>query len=169
MTHAEWLLLLSPAGLLVSVVVHAMLARCSREGGLWRHLGISLSLGLGFMIAVLTFSAVTCGDVPTHLAVLGFDTISFLALGYVYAEWNNIPFTSTRLRVLRECRSAGGLDRRELVRIYDGPEVIRLRIDRYLAIGQLREREGRIFVRKGWVYWMVRFYAVARVVLFGKG
>jgi hypothetical protein len=162
----DLLLLLPLAALGLTVCVHACLARLGRDGDLWRHLGISSLAGFLLLPAALAISLLVRGDLPGHTRVFAFDTLTFLGLAYAYAEFNNIPFTSMRLRVMGEClRRPEGVGRAELRAVYDERAAVQLRIRRYVDTGQLVRRDGRIYLRRGWVYWMVKFYEAVGAVL----
>lgn len=109
---------------------------------------LSMALGyLPFFCVIVSLSSSGQRD-PSFFAYM-FFLYSFSA--YTYFHVFNMSETSRRIRMLAAIDSQG-LDRvGELEGIYDEDKMIRVRVDRLIALGQIRE-EGGMFYPKGLLF-----------------
>ena len=91
---------------------------------------------------------------------------TYAALSYCYFGVANLGQTSIRIRMYSEVAAApSGVDAGEMNRQYDDGELMRLRLERLRASGDLVERDGcyvagrsRLILIAGIIFWLKRFF-----------
>jgi hypothetical protein len=164
------MLLLWPLfGVFFAAVCHVAAVRLSPRRSEWGHLLLGVALGAVYVWSA-TLVSLGLGDSMTQLvAALILNTLSYLGLVYIYADFNNANFTALRLRVLRECQaSPGGLTTEQLASRYDVPSLVTHRLDKYVQQGFLVRSDETYRIGKPTIVWVCRCYQLMYRILFGK-
>jgi hypothetical protein len=168
---SEWLMLLAPAvGLSVDVAAQIALFRGCRAIGLLRSEFGGFIAGAA-ATAALSWRAAMARPLPSTegIAFLVANLAIFAALGYGYFHFVNLGETARRVRILRELAAAGGtLTREELFRRYNGAEIVRIRLERLLATGQIVLRNGCYCIGNHTLLRMARLIQLMKLLLLGK-
>jgi hypothetical protein len=93
---------------------------------------------------------------------LVYAAVTYFAIAYSYFHLFNMSETARRIRILQELRRTGGMREEELRELYTEGDVVGVRLERMVAMGQL-VRRGERFVLGGRA-----LYFAARVVLFWR-
>ena len=79
--------------------------------------------------------------------------IVYNALGYSYFHLFNMSETARRVRILCEIDESGGLNSTELAGRYGAGDMIAVRLERLVAIGQLLRQGDRYVSKNSWLYY----------------
>ena len=79
--------------------------------------------------------------------------IVYNALGYSYFHLFNMSETARRIRILCEIDEFGALDFTELAGRYGGREMIAVRLERLVAMGQLVRQGDKYLSKNSWLYY----------------
>lgn len=144
----------------------------------FRYIKLSLlkSLILGFIIGLFfVFGADFYGYFAAEQLAREFwsvEIVNFLtysALGYCYAHFVNLGEGARRIRIIRELyKSETGLTMDELLKIYDGRQMIENRINRLMSGGQIILRNNRYFIGKPHMLLISRIILLMKLMLLGK-
>lgn len=75
------------------------------------------------------------------------DFFVYAMLSYGYFHFVNLGESARRVRLLREMEAAGaGLTAGEVFKRYNAREILDRRLERLLGSGQVKERDGRLFI-----------------------
>lgn len=164
--------LLSPLiGLAADMLLQVILLRRRGDGRLLRSVVRGFAGGLCAVFAVEA-AWFLGADVPvTDFAGQAlFNASVFTALGYGYFHWINLGETARRIRILREIHRApgGGLSADELLRRYNAAVIVRARLERMLAHGQVVRRKGRFFIGSRKLLVMAQVLTLAKKLLLGR-
>jgi len=144
----------------------------------FRYIKLSLlkSLVLGFIIGLFFvfgadfyghFAAVQSVEEFLSLSIVNFLTYS--ALGYCYAHFINLGEGARRIRIIRELyKSKTGLTLDELLKIYDGRQMVENRINRLIRSGQIILRNNRYFIGKPIMLFIARIILLMKLIVLGK-
>ena len=81
----------------------------------------------------------------------------------------NLGETARRIRILRELHShKGGLDRDEILGLYNAREITENRVDRLLASGQIVMSEDRYYIGKPFMLFIAKGMYFLKSIIFGK-
>lgn len=94
------------------------------------------------------------------LPTIFYGLIIYNALGYCYFHIFNMSETSRRVRILYELYRAGSLSASDVASLYDVQDILSVRIDRLISMGQIKKNDGR-YVLDG----LILYYA-AKLVAF---
>lgn len=130
-------------------VVHAILGRCLRK-----HSGqivALLSVVAGYI--PLSVLAVICirqgaGVVMVWVYLLLAHTL----LGYTYFHFYNTSETARRIRLLHEIDLAGGVTADKITELYRTEDILELRLQRLVQLGQLHYVNGRYLIKNNTLY-----------------
>ncbi|KAF0144469.1 MAG: Uncharacterized protein FD156_1773 [Nitrospirae bacterium] len=144
----------------------------------FRYIKFSLlkSLILGFIIGLLfVFGAgfygyfalaQPSGEFMTLFIV---NSLTYLALSYCYAHFINLGEGARRIRIIRELyKSETGLTMGELLKIYNGRQMVENRINRLMSGGQIILRDNRYFIGKPHMLLISRIILLMKMLLLGK-
>lgn len=71
----------------------------------------------------------------------------YAMLSYGYFHFVNLSESARRIRLLREIEEAGsGLTEAQILGRYNADEILNRRMKRLLSTGQIKERDGRLFI-----------------------
>lgn len=160
--HLEQLLhLASPvAGLAFMCAVHAALCRLDPRAPLLNTLARAGFAGLLFVVLGGAAAAWWSGDWgASGLSTLLVDLPIYGCLAYGYANFVNLGQSSVRVRIYRELLGRPeGIEGETLRAEYDEDGMLRARLERLVAAGDLRDEGGRYTVGRG------RLLAIAAVI-----
>lgn len=165
----SWILLLPPTAVCIGSMCHILIVRLSPRRSEWKHLFLGMLIG-GLLLWGGMIGEIFSGKPRSEIvAAFVLNTLSYLGLAYIYAEFNNINLTSLRIRVLRECRqSRGGLTMDQLLKRYDETTLITHRLDKYVRHRFLiREDDTYRVGGNPAIAWMCRGYRLIHRILFG--
>ena len=134
------------------------------------------SLILGFIIGLLFVFGVgfygcfvpvqRSGEFMTLFVV---NSLTYLALSYCYAHFINLGEGARRIRIIRELyKSETGLTMDELLKTYNGRQMVENRINRLMSGGQIILRNNRYFIGKPHMLLMARIILLMKLMLLGK-
>jgi hypothetical protein len=134
-----------------------------------------LYLLLGFpagLVLTLAASALWLADgglAPADAwALVGFNLLTYGALGYGYFQFVNTNITSLRIRILKELLlSPNGLPARAVFGLYGPEEVVGRRIERLTAGGQFIEKGGRFYLGNRSLLVVARIIDALRYLVLG--
>lgn len=149
-------------GLAVCVAAHIAAARALPGRSRLGYVLASFFAGGAAVAGLAAARALGRGAVSLDLAALALNwLLAYVCLAYCYfGGFYNCGESARRIRLLRELLDAGqdGLSRAEVLERYNAEMIVRARLERLLAGGQLVLREGRYFIgRKDtlWASWML--------------
>ena len=134
------------------------------------------SIGVGFLSG-LTFLIIVNAMIWTQTGGISYDRMFFsLSSFLIYGAFSNIFFhfinmgeTARRIRLLRELYDAPkGLSLDEILRRYNAREIVSLRLNRLSGKGQIKEENGRYYVRGKAMVVLARMMLLMRLFLLGK-
>jgi hypothetical protein len=170
MTAGHIALALAPlAGLAVDCAAHIVVAWLTRGGPL-RNLVLAFAAGSVAPLAASLY-AILGTDLPIAdgIALSLLCLATFITLGYGYTAFVNLNLTSLRIRVLQEVwLAADGLAVSTVWRHYGTEEILRRRIERLTANGQLVQRDGRFYLGKRTFLLIARVIDTARFIVLGS-
>jgi hypothetical protein len=139
-------LLAAPLGM---CVIHAIVSRVAR------------ATGYGSLAPqVVVFTAVMLGNVPAVwlawefarkagsgnafdiVCAIAYVLLTYNGFGFCYFHFFNATETSLHVHIMMEILAAGSIPSEKLTRRYSAKEMIGVRIERMIALGQLQERDG---------------------------
>ena len=151
MSHlSAYLLLLTLSPLLV-LVIHSPAIRifgCGKSFSPQLAVGLSILIGYG-VIALFAWIF--------HLRYLGagnlfwavfYSFIVYTCLAYSYFHFFNISETARRFQILVVLNSYGRVYRRDLALKYNVANMIKVRLERLIQIGQLSRENDRYFLKR---------------------
>lgn len=141
------------------VAVHAALARALRRLAPQPVAMLAAIAGAGVDVA---FALGVSPAESRDAAAVAYALVVALGLGYTYFHFFNMSETARRIRILRTVHRAGTLAPAELEALYRTPDIVRVRLERLVALGQIRDVGGR------WVLASRALYAAARVVFWWR-
>lgn len=163
-----------PASLLVPFLIHLIMVRylgLFRDKPL-RQKGAIISCLLGYLPIGFLFSlwAYYHRWYPgAGLAWSGFFIFSvYTLLAYVYFHIFNMSETARRIRILAESRQRGKVTRTEIVREYTCERMVKIRLDRLVALRELRLKNGRYTMGRGRLLFPARIVFGFRRILFPR-
>lgn len=134
----EWGLTLSP---LIALVVNVCMQMISIH--LSHRTGLSIIIGLliGWCVALVLLCILSNSY---FIMDCGTCFVSYLALSFCFWAFLNLNITSLRIRILRELlKESQGLKTDVLLQYYSPNELIKKRILRLEALGQIRRKNGK--------------------------
>lgn len=144
----------------------------------FRYIKLSLlkSLIPGFIIGLLfvfgaDFYGYFAAAQPTgeFVALFIVNSLTYLALSYCYAHFINLGEGARRIRIIRELyKSETGLTMDELLKIYNGSQMIENRINRLMSGGQIVLRNDRYFIGKPHMLLISRIILLMKLIILGK-
>jgi hypothetical protein len=158
------------AGLAVDGTVQVAWCRAAPRLGWIRSILVGFAAGAAALAALEAAAAPALGQSPadlcfTLLAVFG----TYAAAGFFYFNVVNGRKSALRVRLLRELREAqAGLTVGELLERYPPEGMVEARLERMLGHGQILERGGRWFVRRGALWLIARAMFAAKLLVIGK-
>ncbi len=165
----EWLLLAAlAAGLLVNGVLQVLACRTGRAGWMASFF-LGFAAGLGVATAGVLLVTLPAGaQAYDALALLATVAISYGACGFFYFNIVNGRKSALRVRLLRELReSPGGLSAADVLERYQPGEMFATRLGRMIAHRQAVETDGRLHVRHGAVWLIMKVMTSMKLLLFG--
>lgn len=102
-------------------------------------------------------SAQTLPEIDKWFALM-FSLGVYLLFAYTYFHFFNMSETAQRIRILRETSRAPSETQAEVEKAYASDRMITIRLQRLVALGELREKQGRYLIERG------TLVPVARVV-----
>jgi hypothetical protein len=163
--------------MLAAAPVAGLVANCATQLFSFRFLGVKLlkSIFVGFCMGLAVNIVLVCDGCRLASAPpaewvgqLLVTLATVAALGYGYFHFINLGETARRVRILREFVEAGGtLDEAGLLRCYNGAQIVRVRLDRLVASGQVTFRDGRYLLGKPTVARMAGLIRTLKRLLLG--
>ncbi len=141
---------------LVCVAVHAVLARALRR------LAPQPVAMLAAVAGALVDAALALAPGSRDPSAAAYALLVALGLGYTYFHFFNMSETARRIRILRTIHRAGTLAPADLEALYRTPDIVRIRLERLVALGQIRAVDGR------WVLAKRTLYLAARAVFWWR-
>jgi hypothetical protein len=170
MTAGHIALALAPlAGLAVDCAAHIVVAWLTRGGPL-RKLVLGFAAGSAVPLGASLY-AILATDLPIAdgIALSLLCLATYVTLGYGYTAFVNLNLTSLRIRLLQEVWLASdGLPVSSVWRRYGTEEILRRRIERLTANGQLVQRDGRFYLGKRTFLLIARAIDTARFIVLGS-
>ncbi|OGP15651.1 MAG: hypothetical protein A2052_07245 [Deltaproteobacteria bacterium GWA2_54_12] len=92
-------------------------------------------------------------DGPELRASALYALLAYALLAYSYFHLFNMGETARRVRILVELRERGNISVEELKSFYDAGAILDRRLERLVALGQVRLEGGRIVLKSRRLYW----------------
>lgn len=149
-------------GLAAAVLCHLAIARWS--SAVPRPRALAASMGIGLLVtAVVSLTARPGAGLVAHAL-----TFVLLAYGYVIGFFN-LGESARRIRLVIELTQAGprGLTLAEILHVYDARTILKLRMERLLAGGQVVERDGRYVLGRRLLLWAGKALVLMKVAFLG--
>lgn len=142
------ILLLSPIGI---AVLHAIFSRLFKKSPNRQSICLySVMSGYIFLfIALNRFADITVSTAIYSVMVYG-------ALGYSYFHLFNMSETARRVRMLAEIDRKGRMTPEELSKLYPEEEMLSVRLDRLLSVGQIREKHQKYILGGHQLYYIAK-------------
>lgn len=139
-------------------------------------MGVLKSEALGFIAGsmavvvagayVYSVSSVALRDI---IALMLCNLLLYASLAYCYFHFVNLAITARRTRLLRDLYLSGnGLTMEQILAQYSGRDMIDNRVGRLLGSGQLVLRDGRFYIGKPIVLWIVNIVLAMKLFVIGK-
>ena len=143
-------LLCSPG---IVFLVHAVLCRIVRTGS--RQKVAVAAVGLGYVPtgALLWHAALAELSGAGLLRAAGYGMLVYSALAYCYFHFFNMSETARRIKILAVVHEAGRISQRDLESFYKTTDVVEARLERLVALGQLRYEAGRYSISGRTLVW----------------
>jgi len=133
---------------MVPFVLHVLMIR----GGGWyrekplRQKGVMVAILVGYLVAGALLTAWAAATRPTTAGLIWtglyfFSVFTFLS--YVYFHVFNLSETARRIRILAESRRTGRLERDSIIETYSCSHMVAIRVDRLVALVELRTDGNR--------------------------
>jgi hypothetical protein len=151
--QAKLLILLAASPLLV-LTLHTVVSRAltifkpevsPQKVCMWCVLFGNIPVGL--LLSYFVLIGATAQNVEVLPTVL-YSVIVYNALGYCYFHTFNMSETGRRVRILYELYRSGGLGTAEIASLYDVEDMLSVRIERLLSMGQVKVRPHALLRRK---------------------
>ena len=139
------LLLLSSPFLILAI--HAVFSRSMSARSRQMIAVYAVLAGYAPMVLLLWFVVLSSGSPAENAMTMIYCFIVYTALGYTYFHFYNTSETARRVRLLYEIYKAGSLSSVEIAKLYKTADIINLRLQRLVDMGQLTYRDGRYFMR----------------------
>jgi hypothetical protein len=125
------------------------------------------SLLIGFIFGI-TF-VIWVGGTELSPVEVSSNSLLFFGLWYGYFHFVNIGESSLRLRILAEINGkAGGHERvANLYKLYNADEIVRTRIERMKADGQIILKDGRYFLGKRRFILVIHLFEILKSIVMG--
>ena len=165
-----WLHVAIPVlGLAVNVGGQVLVFRLGGCRGLLKSIVAGFFLGLVCVVAAEAFTWRAGVGASDRLGILAANVLTYAALGYVYFHFVNLGQTARRVRILRELFEADcDLSEADILERYSAREIVRLRVGRLLASGQIVSAAGRYAIGRPTMLVFSRLIvALKRLVLGG--
>jgi hypothetical protein len=126
--------------------------------------------GYGAVLSIeLSYCVSTKAELVECVGQMTLSTITYVAMAYGYFHFVNLGETARRVRIIRELwESPDGLSVNELLRRYNASEILRIRLQRMINNGQLKERDGRYYIGNPIMLYMAKAMVMMKIVLLGK-
>jgi hypothetical protein len=144
-------LLLSP---FIIFAVHMALSRWSRHTS--RQLTAVKAAALGSVPVVLILGGFVFRDIHEPLEFMTaflYCALVYCLLSISYFHFFNMSETARRIRILCELERAGSLSTRDMTALYKTTDIIRFRLDRLVAMRQLKCEAGWYSIDGKVLYW----------------
>ena len=164
MSHDLLHALMPVAGLGVNVLCQVVCFRLVPRLGLLKSIAIGFAAGMVGTVAADAFvgAGLVAGGLLTNIVI-------YAALGYGYFHFVNLGETARRIRLLRELNEAeDGLTLTDLLARYDADQIVRVRLARLLASGQIVLRDGRYFIGRPTVLLIARSIVALKGIVLGR-
>jgi len=122
---------------------------------------LAASIPMGGLLWRFGLAELTEG--PELVTTIVYVTATYGALAYTYFHFFNMSETARRIRILCAIHRAGSLGPDELTGIYRAPDIVALRLQRLVALRQLKCEAGRYTLDRKLLY------RAARIVLAWRG
>jgi len=159
-------------GLMVNVLAQAVSFKVFSGKGVGLLRSICLGFAAGLLAVLFIESRIFSGISSDPLDSVGVSAATLIIYGlsgYCYFHFVNMGQTARRIRILRElAESKEGLSLEGILEKYDAKEIVRRRLDRLLATGQIICKDGRYYMGKGAVLWMSRSVSSLKFFLLGN-
>ena len=99
-------------------------------------------------------------DVQEALPTILYSLVVYNAIGYSYFHIFNMSETARRIRLLYELYLAGQLKSSDISSSYNPQDILLVRIDRLISMGQIKQADNRYMLDGYFLYY------VAKVVVF---
>lgn len=93
------------------------------------------------------------------LPTIFYALIIYNTLGYCYFHIFNMSETSRRVRILYELYRAGSLSASDVASLYDVQDILSVRIDRLISMGQIKQIDGRYVLDGRILYYAAKLVA----------
>lgn len=145
---AIFLLLLaaSPAAILL---VHMVLSRSLRSAPPQIVAVLAMAGGLvpeGALLWIFFFRHLP-PRTPEFFSAVLYALIVYGGIAYSYFHVFNMSETARRIRIFREIHLAGTLTAQDILKLYSASDIVKVRLERLKATGQLEFADGRYRVR----------------------
>lgn len=156
------ILILSPV---VVLATHVLLSRVFVL--LWRdhpHQAVCMlgvfagAVPTGLLLWRFAFKGLGPGA-PLLPAVI-YSAVVYLMLAYSYFHLFNMSETARRIRILYELSRTGGMEVPELESRYDPLDLVAVRMERLVSMGQVAVKDGRYVIRGGLLLHAARLLAL---------
>lgn len=137
---------------------------------LLKSLILGFIIGLVFILGAGFYGFFAEAQPPWDFVTLFIvNSLTYLALSYCYAHFVNLGEGARRIRIIRELyKSKTGLTMDELLRIYDGRQMVENRIDRLVGSRQIILKNSRYYIGKPIMLFMARIIVLMKVIILGK-
>ena len=164
MSHDLLHALMPVAGLGLNVLCQVACFRLVPRLGPLKSIVIGFAAGMVGTVAAdaLVGGGLVAGGLLTNIVI-------YAALGYGYFHFVNLGETARRIRLLRELNEAeDGLTLTDLLARYDADQIVRVRLARLLASGQIVLRDGRYFIGRPTVLLIARSIVALKGIVLGR-
>lgn len=150
---------------LVTFLSHLAVVRALRGAArqLAAILGILLSYPPMTLLLAASFTSREAAHGPWDIAL--YALLVHSACAYVYFHFFNMSETARRIRLIIELYRRGGLTAGEIEALYRTSDVIHLRLERLVQLGQLEYDGGSYQLKGRMLYFAARVVAAWRKVL----
>jgi hypothetical protein len=116
------------------------------------------NIPMGLLLGYFVLGGAAAQNVGVLPAVL-YALVAYNALGYCYFHTYNMSETGRRVRILYELYRSGGLGAPEIASLYDVEDMLAVRIERLLSMGQVKVQNGRYVLDGLMLYYAARIMA----------
>lgn len=126
-----------------------------------RQLLTMVAMVLGYLIFFCILNLFDF-EMPHNLAFYTYFFLIYSFSAYTYFHFFNMSETSRRVRMLNMIAHRSESDLQDLSAIYDDKQMLEVRLNRLVSLGQITERQGRFYPRgRLFVYTAIAFYGFA--------
>ncbi len=164
------LLLISPLGVLLTHIPFARVLNRIHPRLSPLYTTAFVILDVYFIIQVFAW-ALYLRHLPLQEAVFGFiyGTFVYGGLAFSYFQFFAMTETARRIRILRELHDKGPVTRDELASRYGADQMLGIRLNRMVELGQLEKEGGRFKVKGRLLLYVAKLMSTwARVLGFSK-